>query len=198
MLSGLLWSIRHGDLLDLAGFFDGELHILGNFVAVRGSYFVESVDTGSELLDHMRLFTRDPAFDGFSILVNDRQLRAGQLFIGRYVDLADLDPGNIVDESDVRTLFAGCCSQFSVIVRNYYCDRIDLFIVDDTLVTSFKFEDSKGKTYPIIINKANGHCYVWRVSQKTGKPYPQPMKEEISIAICKELGIKYVPKKAKK
>ena len=68
----------------------------------------------------------------------------------------------------------------------------------DTLVTSFKFEDSKGKTYPIIINKANGHCYVWRVSQKTGKPYPQPMKEEISIAICKELGIKYIPKKAKK
>lgn len=68
----------------------------------------------------------------------------------------------------------------------------------DTLVTSFKFEDSKGKSYPIIINKANGHCYVWRVSQKTGKPYPQPMKEEISIAICKELGIKYIPKKAKK
>lgn len=68
----------------------------------------------------------------------------------------------------------------------------------DTLVTSFKFEDSKGKTYPIIINKANGHCYIWRVSQKTGKPYPQPMKEEISIAVCKELGIKYVPKKAKK
>jgi hypothetical protein len=68
----------------------------------------------------------------------------------------------------------------------------------DTLVTSFKFEDSKGKSYPIIINKANGHCYVWRVSQKTGKPYPQPMKEEISIAVCKELGIKYVPKKTKK
>lgn len=68
----------------------------------------------------------------------------------------------------------------------------------DTLITSFKFEDSKGKTYSIIINKINGHCYVWRVSQKTGKPYPQPMKEEISIAICKELGIKYIPKKAKK
>lgn len=68
----------------------------------------------------------------------------------------------------------------------------------DTLVTSFKFEDSKGKSYPIIINKANGHCYVWRKSQKTGKNYPQPMKEEISIAVCKELGIKYVPKKTKK
>lgn len=30
----------------------------------------------------------------------------------------------------------------------------------DTLLTVYKFEDSKGIQYPIIINKANGHCYV--------------------------------------
>lgn len=65
----------------------------------------------------------------------------------------------------------------------------------DTLVTKFTFEDNKGNQYPIIINKNSGSCYIWRTSSKTGKPYKQYMKPEISQAICKELGIEYKSKK---
>ncbi len=68
----------------------------------------------------------------------------------------------------------------------------------DTLVTDYGYQGSDGIAYSIIVNKASGRCYVWKYSSKTGKPYKMYMKEEISIAICKELGIKYVPKKAKK
>lgn len=67
----------------------------------------------------------------------------------------------------------------------------------DTLLTSFTFEDSKGLQYPIIINKSTGRCWIWKKSSKTGKMYRQYMKEEISKAVCKELSITYVPKKAK-
>ena len=65
----------------------------------------------------------------------------------------------------------------------------------DTLVTPFKFEDSKGGVYPIIVNKASGRCYVWKPSGKTGKLYKQYMKEDVSKAVCEELNITYVPKK---
>ena len=65
----------------------------------------------------------------------------------------------------------------------------------DTLVTKFTFQDSKGIEYPIIVNKGSGACYVWKKSGKTGKLYRQYMKPEISQAVCKELDIKYTPRK---
>lgn len=68
----------------------------------------------------------------------------------------------------------------------------------DTLVTSFQFEDSKGKKYPIIVGRSNGRCWIWKKSSKTGKMYKQYMKEELAKSVCKELGITYVPKKEKK
>ena len=67
----------------------------------------------------------------------------------------------------------------------------------DTLVTKFKFEDSKGNSFPIVINKRSGRCYIWKTSSKTGKLHKQYMKEDISIAVSKELGIKYTPKTTK-
>jgi hypothetical protein len=67
----------------------------------------------------------------------------------------------------------------------------------DTLLTAYKFEDSKGVQYPIIINKTSGRCWIWKKSGKTGKMYKQYLNEEISKAVCKELGIKYVPKNRK-
>lgn len=65
----------------------------------------------------------------------------------------------------------------------------------DTIATKFEWEDSKGNKYPIIVNKDSGACYVWRKSAKTGKMYKSYLGAEVSKAVCKELGITYVPKK---
>ena len=65
----------------------------------------------------------------------------------------------------------------------------------DTLVTKFDYEDSKGTSYKIIINRSSGRCYVWKKSGKTGKLYKQYMKEEVSRAVAKEYGVAYVEKK---
>lgn len=67
----------------------------------------------------------------------------------------------------------------------------------DTLVTKYQYRDSKGKEYPIVINKANGRCYVWRKSSKSGRMYKQYMSADICKVICKELGVKYVETKTK-
>lgn len=64
----------------------------------------------------------------------------------------------------------------------------------DTLVTAYKFKDSKGNSYPIIINKASGRCYVWKKSGKTGKLYKMYMSEAVSRTISNELHITYKPK----
>lgn len=61
----------------------------------------------------------------------------------------------------------------------------------DTLMTSYRFEDSKGTLYPIIINKASGRCYVWKKSGKTGNMYKMYMKPEVSRQIAKELNIHF-------
>ena len=61
--------------------------------------------------------------------------------------------------------------------------------VRDTLVTQYKYEDSKGNTYPIVVNRRTGACYVCKVS-KNGKFYRQNMAKDIKLAICKELNIK--------
>ena len=56
----------------------------------------------------------------------------------------------------------------------------------DTIVTKFKFEDSKGKTYPIIYDKGKKKCYVCRIS-KNGKFYRQWMKPEVNEQIINKL-----------
>lgn len=58
----------------------------------------------------------------------------------------------------------------------------------DTLVTPYNFK-AKGKTYPIVINKYTGACYIWRKS-KNGKCYRQYMSKDIKETVCKELKIK--------
>lgn len=62
--------------------------------------------------------------------------------------------------------------------------------------TQFNYKDSKGKDYPIFITQ-NGRCFVNKVSGKTGKEYKYYLNEDISKAVCKELGITYTPKKSK-
>lgn len=58
----------------------------------------------------------------------------------------------------------------------------------DTLVTSYKYE-SNGMTYPIVVNRKTGSCYICKVS-KNGKWYRQYMGKEIKETICNELKIK--------
>lgn len=95
-------------------------------------------------------------------------------------------------------LFGVCFNANSQVIREGNTFKsITTKASKDTLVTAFKFEDNKGTKYPIIINKANGRCWVWKKSGKTGKMYKMYMKPEISIAICKELGVKYIETKKK-
>ena len=61
----------------------------------------------------------------------------------------------------------------------------------DTLMTDFKWEDSKGKLYNITVNKKTGRCWVWKKSGKTGKMYKQYMNEYVSKTVCDMLGIPY-------
>ena len=67
----------------------------------------------------------------------------------------------------------------------------------DTLVTSHLWYDAAGNAYKIILNKASGACYVWRVSKK-GTMYKSYMEPWVSAEIAAEYGIEYKPKTRKK
>lgn len=60
--------------------------------------------------------------------------------------------------------------------------------VRDTIVTSYKYE-TNGKTYPIVVNRKTGSCYICKVS-KNGKWYRQYLSKTIRETINKELNIK--------
>lgn len=64
----------------------------------------------------------------------------------------------------------------------------------DTLVTDIQWKDSKSNYYPIILNKSNGRCYIWKVSSKTGRHYKMYLKEDASKEVCKEYDITYIEK----
>lgn len=78
--------------------------------------------------------------------------------------------------------------------KTFRQDRLKRAAAKDTLLTSYTFEDSKGISYPIVINRSSGRCYIWKKSSKTGKLYKMYMKEEISRQIAKELNINYKEK----
>lgn len=61
----------------------------------------------------------------------------------------------------------------------------------DTLVTQFQYEDRSGRTYPIVVNKGTGSCYIMKISGKTGKYYRMYMDKEIAMEVCRRLGIEY-------
>ena len=56
--------------------------------------------------------------------------------------------------------------------------------------TDCTWVDSKGIVYPIFMN-ANGVCYVYKTSKKTGKEYKYYLGPELSMEVCKELGVEY-------
>jgi hypothetical protein len=61
----------------------------------------------------------------------------------------------------------------------------------DTLTTSYKISFGDSQEYPIIINKDDGRCYVWRKSQKTGKLYKCYLREDVCLKVCQLTGITY-------
>ena len=61
-------------------------------------------------------------------------------------------------------------------------------------ITNYTWKDSKNNVYPIYIT-SNGSCFIYRISNKTGKEYKQYMKVEISQQICTELGREYKGKR---
>lgn len=79
----------------------------------------------------------------------------------------------------------------SVVFKNNVVKVVSNKTTKDTLVTAFKYEDSKGKQHPIIINKANGKCYTWRKSTKTDKLYKSYLPKEVSKQVAQKLDIPY-------
>ena len=60
----------------------------------------------------------------------------------------------------------------------------------EAIKTKFTWQDSKGNSYPIYISES-GSCFIIKVSKKTNKEYRQYLGKELSIQICKELGLTY-------
>lgn len=79
----------------------------------------------------------------------------------------------------------------NVVFKNNVVKEVSHKTSKDTLVTTYKYEDSKGRQYPIIINRANGRCYVWRESSKTGKMYKSYLPKEVSKQVANKLNISY-------
>jgi hypothetical protein len=64
-------------------------------------------------------------------------------------------------------------------------------VSSEPINTGYNWQDSKGKTYPILMSAGTGSCFVVRVSAKTGKEYRSYLGPEISADICKKLGKEY-------
>lgn len=60
----------------------------------------------------------------------------------------------------------------------------------EPIKTKFTYKDNKGVESPIYVSKS-GSCFIIKTSKKTGKEYRSYLSAEISIQICKELGIEY-------
>ena len=60
--------------------------------------------------------------------------------------------------------------------------------------TEFKWQDSKGNTYPVYIS-STGSCFVIKTSAKTGKEYRNYLGPELSKIVCDKLGRTYKSKK---
>lgn len=65
-----------------------------------------------------------------------------------------------------------------------------------SIETKYTWQDKEGKSHKIYLSK-NGRAFVKVTSKKTGNEYNKYLDEEISIKLCKEYNITYVPKQKK-
>lgn len=63
--------------------------------------------------------------------------------------------------------------------------------------TPYTYTAKNGKEYQIYI-KSDGYCYTIRTSDKTGKEYKSPVKEDISRDICAKMKREYTHKTNKR
>ena len=99
-------------------------------------------------------------------------------------------------------LFISLFCIFTTVNAQNYTQKGTTFIQNESISkkkssaieTKYTWQDSKGNTYPIYLSK-NGKAFVKMISKKTGKEYHKYLDEEISIKLCKEYNIAYIPKK---
>ena len=65
-----------------------------------------------------------------------------------------------------------------------------------SIETMYTWQDKEGKSHKIYLSK-NGRAFVKVTSKKTGIEYNKYLNEEISIKLCKEYNITYIPKQKK-
>ena len=70
-------------------------------------------------------------------------------------------------------------------------------VKSEPVKTKFIHKDTKGNEYPIFMS-STGSCFVVKTSAKTGKEYRNYLGPEMSMEICKELGVEYKGKKPTK
>lgn len=58
--------------------------------------------------------------------------------------------------------------------------------------TPYQYMDSDSAVIDVWININNGHCYIYRISKKTGKQYKYYLPESVSVDIANKMGIKYI------
>ena len=65
-----------------------------------------------------------------------------------------------------------------------------------SIETRYTWQDKESKSHKIYLSKS-GKAFVKVTSKKTNNEYNKYLDEEISIKLCKEYNITYVPKKSK-
>ena len=102
----------------------------------------------------------------------------------------------IITVAMLLTLGVNNSSSFSQVTRNGNTFTVAKVkqVNKSATKTKFTWQDSKGNLYPIYVSQS-GATYVLRTSKKSGKEYKSYLGEEISKAVCKELGIEFSLKK---
>lgn len=92
---------------------------------------------------------------------------------------------------------------FTVVSAQSYVQNGTTFIENKTnstkntsIETKYTWQDKEGKSYKIYLSK-NGRAFVKVTSKKTGNSYNKYLAEDISIQLCKEYNITYIPKQKK-
>ena len=90
----------------------------------------------------------------------------------------------------IASVSASYAQNYTKSDKTYKAEKVEK--VSSEKQTEFVWEDSKGIEYPIYMGPT-GSCYIKKVSKKSGNEYKQYLGAEISVDICKQLGVEYKP-----
>ena len=103
------------------------------------------------------------------------------------------------------TLIIAIFCTFTTVFAQNYTQKGTTFIENTSNSTSkrsksietrYTWQDKEGKSHKIYLSKS-GKAFVKVTSKKTSIEYNKYLDEEISIKLCKEYNITYVPKQKK-